>query len=49
MTEDQIKAIEDRHNVCIADGQYNRCGADATYGWLPLPAEWIAEVLEVNA
>lgn len=46
LTEDQIREIEIRYDVCIADGQYNRCGADAAHGWLPIPAEWIAEVQE---
>ena len=44
LTEDQIREIEIRHNVYVADGQYNRCGVNARYGWLPLPEEWVADV-----
>lgn len=44
LTEDQIREIEIRHNVYVADGQYNRGNANAIYGWLPLPEDWTAEV-----
>ena len=44
LTEAQIREIEIRHNVYVADGQYNQESVDAVYGWLPLPEEWITEV-----
>ena len=46
LTEDQIVAIEQEHNVWIDRKtlQYNVGGGyDATYGWSPLPEEWINE------
>ena len=44
LTEDQIIAIEQAHNVWIDTEtlQYNVGGGyDAEYGWVPLPTEWI--------
>lgn len=42
LTQEQVYAIETRENVYIdiAHGVYNREGADAIYGWMPLPKEW---------
>ena len=44
LNADQSREIEIRHNVYVADGQYNQESVDAVYGWLPLPEEWVAEV-----
>lgn len=43
LTTDQIEAIEQNHNVCVVDDQYNRESHDAEHGWSPLPDEWIKE------
>ena len=49
LTADQIKAIEDTHNVYIDRDtmQYNVGGGyDAVYCWQPIPTEWIDEAEE---
>lgn len=44
LTQDQIKTIEDEHNVYVdaPSMMYNVGGGyDATYGWDAIPQEWI--------
>jgi hypothetical protein len=47
-TDDQAKAIEQNHNVYVSQslGVYHRESYDATYGWAPIPQEWIDEVTD---
>ena len=47
ITPERAEFLRVEHNVAVdvETVQYNRDGADAVYGWMPIPEAWIDELL----